>query len=145
VFGKVVDGKEVVDKIKRETGLRASMTTPLEDVLIEKAVVRAESAHRGVRRDVAPGLAHSRSHLRPPSGPDAATFAAWRLSRNHASRRDLHPRRSVRVWIGDDEAALPGFEAKCARSSHGDCAPSIYFMHGNRDFLVGDDSRPSAG
>jgi UDP-2,3-diacylglucosamine hydrolase len=42
------------------------------------------------------------------------------------------------VWVGDDAAALPGFEAQCAellrRASE---RQPIFFMHGNRDFLVG--------
>jgi peptidyl-prolyl cis-trans isomerase B (cyclophilin B) len=44
VFGKVVGGKEVVDKIKAvKTGRKGSHDdVPLEDVVIEKAVVKAE-------------------------------------------------------------------------------------------------------
>jgi peptidyl-prolyl cis-trans isomerase B (cyclophilin B) len=44
VFGKVVGGKEVVDKIKAvRTGRKGSHDdVPLEDVVIEKAVVKAE-------------------------------------------------------------------------------------------------------
>ncbi|MBO9650327.1 MAG: peptidyl-prolyl cis-trans isomerase [Variovorax sp.] len=43
VFGKVVDGKEVVDKIKAvKTGRKGFHDdVPLEDVVIEKAVVKA--------------------------------------------------------------------------------------------------------
>ena len=43
VFGKVVDGKEVVDKIKAvKTGRKGFHDdVPLEDVLIEKAVVKS--------------------------------------------------------------------------------------------------------
>jgi UDP-2,3-diacylglucosamine hydrolase len=42
------------------------------------------------------------------------------------------------LWIGDDAAALPGFEARCAQllRQASDRRP-VYFMHGNRDFLVG--------
>ncbi|VTU18553.1 UDP-2,3-diacylglucosamine hydrolase [Variovorax sp. SRS16] len=42
------------------------------------------------------------------------------------------------VWVGDDAAALPGFEAQCAGMLRlaAERQP-IFFMHGNRDFLVG--------
>jgi len=71
---------------------------------------------------------------------DAATFAAWQgyLETTPADAifilGDL-----FEVWIGDDAAALPGFEAKCAEVLRTATARHpIYFMHGNRDFLVGD-------
>ena len=71
---------------------------------------------------------------------DAATFAAWQgyLETTPADAifilGDL-----FEVWIGDDAAALPGFEAKCAQVLRTATARRpIYFMHGNRDFLVGD-------
>ena len=71
---------------------------------------------------------------------DAATFAAWQgyLETTPADAifilGDL-----FEVWIGDDAAALPGFEAKCAEVLRTATARRpIYFMHGNRDFLVGD-------
>ncbi|MGI4777516.1 MAG: UDP-2,3-diacylglucosamine diphosphatase [Janthinobacterium lividum] len=42
------------------------------------------------------------------------------------------------VWVGDDAASVAGFEARCAallrRASE---RHPIFFMHGNRDFLVG--------
>jgi UDP-2,3-diacylglucosamine hydrolase len=42
------------------------------------------------------------------------------------------------VWIGDDAAALPGFEAQCAHVLRAATARRpVYFMHGNRDFLLG--------
>jgi UDP-2,3-diacylglucosamine hydrolase len=43
------------------------------------------------------------------------------------------------VWVGDDAADLPGFAADCAavlQASAGRMA--VFYMHGNRDFLVGD-------
>ena len=44
------------------------------------------------------------------------------------------------VWVGDDMAHEPGFEAPTAPRC---CRPpprraAVFFMHGNRDFLVGD-------
>ena len=42
------------------------------------------------------------------------------------------------VWIGDDATALPGFEAQCAELLREAAARRpVFFMHGNRDFLVG--------
>jgi UDP-2,3-diacylglucosamine hydrolase len=44
------------------------------------------------------------------------------------------------VWVGDDAAAPGSFEAQCAailREAAG--CKSLYFMAGNRDFLVGPD------
>ena len=44
------------------------------------------------------------------------------------------------VWVGDDAAALPGFEARCAVLLRDASARRpVYFMHGNRDFLLGHD------
>jgi len=43
------------------------------------------------------------------------------------------------VWVGDDAAGEPGFAADCAavlQATAGRLA--VFFMHGNRDFLVGD-------
>ena len=42
------------------------------------------------------------------------------------------------AWVGDDAAAEPGFEADCAELLRvaAERLP-VYFMHGNRDFLIG--------
>ena len=38
------------------------------------------------------------------------------------------------VWVGDDAAALPGFEAQCADVLRAASARRpVFFMHGNRD------------
>jgi len=43
------------------------------------------------------------------------------------------------VWVGDDLANEPGFAADCAAVLQAASArTSVFFMHGNRDFLVGD-------
>ena len=50
------------------------------------------------------------------------------------------------VWVGDDMAHTVGFEADCARllrTTAERC--DIYFMPGNRDFLVGEAFAQSAG
>ncbi|MDM0072868.1 UDP-2,3-diacylglucosamine diphosphatase [Variovorax sp. J2P1-59] len=70
---------------------------------------------------------------------DTATFGAWQgyLETTPADAifilGDL-----FEVWIGDDAATLPGFEAQCAEllRTAAERRP-VYFMHGNRDFLVG--------
>jgi UDP-2,3-diacylglucosamine hydrolase len=50
------------------------------------------------------------------------------------------------VWVGDDAAALPGFEAHCAEVLATACARRpIFFMHGNRDFLLGADFAARCG
>jgi UDP-2,3-diacylglucosamine hydrolase len=70
---------------------------------------------------------------------DAATFDAWRgyLQTTPADAifilGDL-----FEVWVGDDAAAGPGFEAQCTEllRAAAERRP-VFFMHGNRDFLVG--------
>ena len=68
------------------------------------------------------------------------TFEAWRryMSQTPADAvfilGDL-----FEVWVGDDAAGEPGFAADCAsvlQAAAGRLA--VFFMHGNRDFLVGD-------
>ena len=50
------------------------------------------------------------------------------------------------VWVGDDAAALPGFEARCAEVLRAASARRpVFFMHGNRDFLVGADFAARCG
>lgn len=50
------------------------------------------------------------------------------------------------VWVGDDSAALPGFEAQCAELLRAAAQRRpIFFMHGNRDFLVGPDFAERCG
>jgi UDP-2,3-diacylglucosamine hydrolase len=70
---------------------------------------------------------------------DPATFNAWQgyLQTTPADAvfilGDL-----FEVWVGDDAAAEPGFEAQCAEVLRRAAAQRpLYFMHGNRDFLVG--------
>ncbi len=50
------------------------------------------------------------------------------------------------VWVGDDVANEDGFEQQCARALKAASQRlSIYFMHGNRDFLVGEDFMRQCG
>jgi UDP-2,3-diacylglucosamine hydrolase len=69
---------------------------------------------------------------------EAATFEAWRRY------MDATPADAVfilgdlfEVWAGDDAAQAPGFEADCADVMHRAAQRlDLFFMHGNRDFLV---------
>jgi UDP-2,3-diacylglucosamine hydrolase len=50
------------------------------------------------------------------------------------------------VWVGDDAAAQPGFAADCAAVIKETARQrAIFFMHGNRDFLVGRGFLQSCG
>ena len=50
------------------------------------------------------------------------------------------------VWIGDDEAESPGFAADCAAVLRAAAqARPVFFLHGNRDFLVGRRLLDAAG
>ncbi|MFZ4287352.1 UDP-2,3-diacylglucosamine diphosphatase [Variovorax sp. HJSM1_2] len=75
------------------------------------------------------------------------TFAAWQqyLATTKADAvfilGDL-----FEVWVGDDAAAEPGFEADCLKvlrtaAQH----TALYFMCGNRDFLISDQIMRSCG
>ncbi|MDP2263381.1 MAG: UDP-2,3-diacylglucosamine diphosphatase [Hydrogenophaga sp.] len=83
---------------------------------------------------------------------DPATFAAWRrwLERPSAQRADaLFVLGDLfEVWVGDDllDAPATGGEADTERAFYRACAAHlnayskhtpVYFMHGNRDFLLG--------
>lgn len=78
---------------------------------------------------------------------EPATFDAWR------SYMAATPADSVfilgdlfEVWVGDDVLALPGFEADCAAVMRATAQRlPVFFMHGNRDFLVGDGLMAAAG
>jgi len=70
---------------------------------------------------------------------DAATFEAWQnyLANTPADAvfilGDL-----FEVWVGDDAAQPPGFEFNCGRILAAAAGRhDVFFMHGNRDFLVG--------
>lgn len=49
-------------------------------------------------------------------------------------------------WIGDDGAADLGHQVvETALAKTVDCGTEVYFLHGNRDFLVGDDFATRTG
>ena len=70
---------------------------------------------------------------------EPATFEAWRGYMQSTPADAVFILGDLfEVWIGDDAAALPGFEAQCADVLR-DAAQHrpVFFMHGNRDFLLG--------
>lgn len=75
-------------------------------------------------------------HLQPA---EPATFEAWRRYMAATDADAVFVLGDLfEAWPGDDAAATPGFDADCAavlRAAAGRRA--VFFMHGNRDFLVG--------
>jgi UDP-2,3-diacylglucosamine hydrolase len=78
---------------------------------------------------------------------EPATFDAWRrYMRDSAAQAIFILGDLFEVWVGDDAAAEPGFAADCAAVLQAASAhASVFFMHGNRDFLVGDGLLASCG
>ena len=78
---------------------------------------------------------------------EPATVAAWqRYMQNTAASAVFILGDLFEVWVGDDAALAPatdsvegpGFEAHCAGVlRHAAQRLRVYFMHGNRDFLIG--------
>ncbi|MDB5846285.1 MAG: UDP-2,3-diacylglucosamine diphosphatase [Rhodoferax sp.] len=70
------------------------------------------------------------------------TFAAWqRYLQTTPADAVFMLGDLFEVWVGDDAADVPGFEADCLdvlrRASE---RAALFFLHGNRDFLVGPRS-----
>lgn len=83
-------------------------------------------------------------HLQPD---DRRTFSAWRdyLATTRADAvfilGDL-----FEVWVGDDAIVAPGFASECAQVLRAASAQRpLFFLHGNRDFLVGDGLARACG
>ena len=70
---------------------------------------------------------------------EPATLDAWRrYMRNTAADALFILGDLFEVWVGDDAALEPGFEADCAAVLQAATARlPVFFLHGNRDFLVG--------
>lgn len=68
------------------------------------------------------------------------TFEAWRCYMRDTPADAVFILGDLfEVWVGDDAAGEPGFAADCAAVLQAAAGRvSIFFMHGNRDFLVGD-------
>ncbi|MGV8805292.1 MAG: UDP-2,3-diacylglucosamine diphosphatase [Polaromonas sp.] len=81
------------------------------------------------------------------SATEPATFSAWQHYLAHTPADAVFMLGDVfEVWVGDDAAAPrpdgtfeeTGFEARCAEVlSQAAQRLALFFMHGNRDFLVG--------
>ena len=75
-------------------------------------------------------------HLMPE---EPATFAAWSRYREGTQADAVFILGDLfEAWIGDDAAAPGSFEGECTQILARTAARvPVYFMHGNRDFLVG--------
>ncbi|WP_298928872.1 UDP-2,3-diacylglucosamine diphosphatase [uncultured Ramlibacter sp.] len=78
---------------------------------------------------------------------EPATFEAWRsYMRDTAADAVFILGDLFEVWVGDDAAAQPGFAADCAAVLQAtSAARPVFFLHGNRDFLVGSAFLQSCG
>lgn len=82
---------------------------------------------------------------------ETATFECWRQYLANSSADAIFILGDLfEVWVGDDAAAQAGFEADCAqllRQAGAARQPPrpIFFLHGNRDFLIGADFAAQAG
>ena len=83
------------------------------------------------------------------SATEPKTFAAWQQYLQAASADALFILGDLfEVWVGDDmaQAAHGGFEAQCLAALHRTAQRMpVFFMHGNRDFLVGTDFAQRTG
>jgi len=68
------------------------------------------------------------------------TFEAWRRYMRESPADAIFILGDLfEVWVGDDLAGEPGFAADCAAVLQATAARvPVFYMHGNRDFLVGD-------
>ncbi|RYF42536.1 MAG: UDP-2,3-diacylglucosamine diphosphatase [Comamonadaceae bacterium] len=78
---------------------------------------------------------------------EPGTFEAWRRYLRDCSADALFILGDLfEVWVGDDAAEGPGFAADCAAVLRAAAsARPVFFMHGNRDFLVGPDLMRACG
>jgi UDP-2,3-diacylglucosamine hydrolase len=78
---------------------------------------------------------------------EPATFDAWRRYMRDTRADAIFILGDLfEVWVGDDAATEPGFAADCAAVLQAASArASVFFMHGNRDFLVGSGFLASCG
>jgi UDP-2,3-diacylglucosamine hydrolase len=78
---------------------------------------------------------------------ESATFEAWQRYMEQTPADAIFILGDLfEVWVGDDAAAAPGFAAECGEvlSATGRRA-AVFFMAGNRDFLVGRPFLQSCG
>ncbi|MET0311862.1 MAG: UDP-2,3-diacylglucosamine diphosphatase [Burkholderiaceae bacterium] len=78
---------------------------------------------------------------------EPATFGAWRDYMLATPAEAVFLLGDVfEVWVGDDAAAEGSFEAQCGEvMREASRTRAVFFMHGNRDFLVGESFLRPAG
>lgn len=78
---------------------------------------------------------------------DRATFEAWRDYLHDTPADAVFILGDLfEVWVGDDDAEAPGFASACAAVlREASRARPVFFMHGNRDFLVGERLTAATG
>lgn len=78
---------------------------------------------------------------------DMATFEAWRRYMAGLDADALFVLGDLfEAWVGDDAASEPGFDADCAEVLRATSRRlPVFFLHGNRDFLVGEALMRSTG
>ncbi|MDB5947086.1 MAG: UDP-2,3-diacylglucosamine hydrolase [Ramlibacter sp.] len=78
---------------------------------------------------------------------EPATFDAWRVYMRATPADAVFILGDLfEVWVGDDAAVEPGFEADCAAVLKATAARvPVFLLHGNRDFLVGPAFMHSTG
>lgn len=71
---------------------------------------------------------------------EPATFEAWRRYMAETTADAVFILGDLfEVWVGDDAVTASGFASDCAAVLQAAATRSpVFFMHGNRDFLVGD-------
>ena len=78
---------------------------------------------------------------------EPATFRAWRHEMETSAADAIFILGDLfEVWPGDDVLDVPGFAADCGHVLREATARRpVFFMHGNRDFLVGDAFASATG
>ena len=78
---------------------------------------------------------------------EAATFEAWRRYMGTVAADALFILGDLfEAWVGDDVAGVPGFEQDCAEVLRATALRlPVFFLAGNRDFLVGAGLAQQAG
>ena len=78
---------------------------------------------------------------------EPATFEAWRAFMASCDADAIVILGDLfEAWPGDDVARVPGFEADCVQVLRAAAARRpVFYLHGNRDFLVGDAFAQDSG
>ncbi len=80
------------------------------------------------------------------SRPDITRTLLHFLEQHHGKCEALYILGDLfEVWIGDDEVTPLSAEVATALSAFGAAGSDIFLLHGNRDFLIGDDFARQCG